>query len=82
MLVRAVTDYAIYMINLDGTIFAKITRDMTERRLAQQALAETWVRGPGAHAAGVATDNPLNSLFFSINRLPKHSKFLDTRVCQ
>ena len=46
------------------------------------AVTLTWVRGPGAHAAGVATDNPLNSLVFGIDRSAKHSKTIDTRLFQ
>ncbi|HEX8786316.1 MAG TPA: hypothetical protein VF793_09045, partial [Telluria sp.] len=45
-------------------------------------FAYTWVRGHGAHAAGVATDNPLNSLVFGIDRSAKHSKIIDTRMFQ
>ena len=41
-----------------------------------------WVRGRRAHAAGVATDNPLNSLVFGIDRSAKHSKILDTPAFQ
>jgi hypothetical protein len=46
------------------------------------SIAYTWVRGAGAHAAEVATDNPLNSLVFGIDRSAKHSKIIDTRVFQ
>ena len=44
--------------------------------------AQTWVRGPRAHAVGVATDNSLNSLIFSIGQPSKDSKIIDTRVFQ
>jgi hypothetical protein len=47
-------------------------------RLPQQR--KTWVRGAGAHAAEVATDNPLNSLVFGIDRSAQHSKIIDTRM--
>jgi hypothetical protein len=49
---------------------------------ARGGFAPTWVRGAGAHAAEVATDNPLNSLVFGIDRSAKHSKIIDTRVFQ
>ena len=45
-------------------------------------LGSGWVRGPRAHAVGVATGNPLNSLVFGIDRSAKHSKILDTRAFQ
>ena len=46
----------------------------------QLPLPLAWVRGPRAHAVGVATGNPLNSLIFSIGRPSENSKIIDTRL--
>src|SRR6201995_5616596 len=45
-------------------------------------VRQAWVRGPRAHAVGVATGNPLNSLIFSIGRPSEDSKIIDTRLFQ
>ena len=57
-------------------IKADVQRDDEVRDLVDQ----TWVRGPRAHAVGVATGNPLNSLIFSIGRPSEDSKIIDTRL--
>jgi hypothetical protein len=48
----------------------------------KRVIVQAWVRGPRAHAVGVATDNSLNSLIFSIGQPSKDSKIIDTRVFQ
>jgi hypothetical protein len=41
---------------------------------------DTGVRGPWAHAAGVGTRKPADSLGSGLGRRPKRSKNLDTRL--
>jgi hypothetical protein len=59
-----------------------IATALTLRAVFRLALRQTWVRGPRAHAAGVATGKSLNFFILGTGQPPKHAKSLDTRVFQ
>ena len=57
-----------------------ITVAVAEEGRNGEIRPHAWVRGPRAHAVGVATGNPLNSLIFSIGWPSEDSKIIDTRL--